>query len=113
MPLFYISFATDDALLGATVVEAANEAGAFIVATARGLNPGGQAAMLAVPDDLTDDETKEMLSYLNRLVGKDEIRANGGARLKDTPQQIQDRFEEQATVVCNDCNQPPKQGRIH
>jgi hypothetical protein len=102
--LFYISFATDAGFRGATVVEAANEANAVIVASRLGLNPGGEAAVLAIPADAGARELAEILSYKNRLVGKDELVANGARKLRDLPGNMQAAIADAATVVCEDCN---------
>jgi hypothetical protein len=98
---FYISFAADH-FLGATVVQAQDEASALAEATRRGLNPGGEAAIIHVPPEAR--QNPDMLAMVNRLVGEDEMLAMGARRLGDLPERIQERFEEEATVVCGDRN---------
>lgn len=104
MPLFYISFATDEGFRGATVVEANTETGALRRATELKLNPGGQAAILEIPENFPARSMAEMLSYKDRLVGKEELLRNGAIRKGDLPEDVQDRVEDAATVVCEDCN---------
>lgn len=97
MKLFYISFATDTEFLGATVLESYNEADALAEATQHGLNPGGQAAILELPyEALLAPDIKIMQG---RLVGKEEMKANGAISHKDLSHEMQDRFEAGAGVV--------------
>ena len=103
--LFYISSATDSGFLGATVIEAYDAAKAIAKATALCINPGGEAAILEVPDGLTPKETAEMLSYKDRLVSKAELLSHGARRVADLPQNMQDAVNNASSVVCADCNQ--------
>lgn len=105
MKLFYISFATDDGFLGATVIAARSATNALTVASAKGLNPGGVAAILPVPDNIPAAGRAEMLSYHNRLVTKAELMSRGAVRLGDLPNDMQDKFRDHATTVCKDHNQ--------
>jgi len=102
MAYFYISFATDEGFRGATVVEAYSEEDALEEATKLNLNPGGEAAILEIPPDIVSNP--DMLAMRNRLVGKDEMLANGAKRQADCSDEIQDAFEAAATRVCADCN---------
>lgn len=107
MTYFYISFAMPKkagGFRGATVVEAENAESAVAVATLRGLNPGGEAAILEVPSQYENNQ--EFTSYRNRLVSKEEILGLGGKRLADLPQAMQDRFGVEVTLVCSCCNPP-------
>ncbi len=107
MPYFYISFAMPKAeggFRGATVVEAGNAKSAIAAATLRGLNPGGEAAILEVQGEY--EGSQEMLSMRNRLVSREELLRNGGARLGDIPKYMREIFEDSATVVCSCCNPP-------
>jgi hypothetical protein len=104
--LFYISFATDEGFFGATVVAGEDEIDAIATATILRLNPGGEAAVLEVPDDLTREDRVEMLSYRNRLVSKEELVRHGAKRLTDLSNEMQGAYEEACTVVCKECNQP-------
>jgi hypothetical protein len=75
--LFYLSFADPEKpkgqqFLGATIVEAGTEVLAVAEAWLRGINPGGEVAIVDLhlsPDDLPS----ECASYLNRLVPREEI----------------------------------------
>lgn len=102
MSLFYISFATDKGFRGATVVSAADDAAALAEATRRGLNPGGEAAIIAVPPEAEDHP--DMARLLNRLAGRDEMIAEGGKRLGDCSDDVQSCFDAAASRACNDCN---------
>lgn len=107
MARWYISFATSidmGGFRGATVVEADDEKGALAVATLRGLNPGGEAAILFVPPEAYGEP--DMAVMLNRLVGKEEMLAMGAKRHGDLPQEMQSRFDHEATFVCSCCNPP-------
>lgn len=103
--LYYISFATDACFLGATVVMAKDKTGALSEANRLGINPGGEAAILDMPPNLSAAGLAEMLSYRNRLVTKDELLSNGAQRVGDAPCTVQDGFNREATIVCEDCNQ--------
>lgn len=99
---WYISFAASDGFRGATVVEANDEKGAFSEATMRGLNPGGEAKILRIPD--ANYDTTDTRRMLNRLAGKLEMMANGGQRLGDLPSSVRERFDHDTICVCEDCN---------
>lgn len=99
-PLWYISFATDEGFRGATVVEGASAEDALTEATGRGLNPGGQAAILPVPEPTPPDAAR----YLNRLVGKEELIADGGRRHGDLPPDMQHKIAHAGEFVCASCN---------
>lgn len=107
MTYWYLSFALDAArggFRGATVVEARDEMSALATATMRGLNPGGEVAILEImPDEVDDADVKAML---NRLVGREEMDAMGGRRHGDLPQNIQHAFEGDALFICEECNHP-------
>ena len=111
--LFYISFATDAGFRGATVVEADSESDAIAVASRLGLNPGGEAAILAVPPDLPADGRAKVLSYQNRLVGKAEILSHGGFRYGDCSEEMQDRVARVVTKVCAQCNVSSTERQTH
>lgn len=81
MPLFYISFAGDDGFRGATVVGAENEGAACDEARKRGINPGGQAVIIKIPDE--EETNPEVMSMLNRLIGKKELIDAGGKTLEE------------------------------
>lgn len=98
MTLFYISFATDAGFRGATVVRAENEQDALVEASFRGLNPGGEALILGIPE--SEANNPDMVSMLNRLVGADEMRAQGASKLRDQPLAIRERAQHEATFVC-------------
>ena len=102
MTHWYISFATDAVFRGATVVEATDAEDAIKVASDRGLNPGGEAAILEIP--LAAESKADLVAMKNRLVGKDEMLAMGGKRAADCSEEIQNKFNAQADVVCAGCN---------
>jgi len=81
---WYISFATRYRPLGATVVYAASAEAALVKATKFGLNPGGEAAILPVPDA----RVTEAMVMLNRLVSADEILNNGGHQAPARPDAV-------------------------
>jgi hypothetical protein len=92
---FYISFASLGGHLGSTVVQADDVDGAFAEATARGLNPGGEAQIVPVPTDRS--EHPDLVAIRNRLVSKAELMQRGA---------ISSGYHEDAEVVCEDCNTP-------
>jgi hypothetical protein len=76
MSLYYISFATNEGFRGATVVDADSQSSAIEETIRLGINPGGEAAILALPSGMTPADRAEMLSYKDRLVTKEELLAN-------------------------------------
>lgn len=98
---FYISYANDK-FLGCTVVEAVSPEDALEEATKRGLNPGGEAAILGVP--VSEYNNPEMLSLENRLVGKEEMMAQGAHRYGDLSDENKEKFNEAVISVCEECN---------
>jgi len=102
MSYFYLSFATDAGFLGATVVEARDAEDAIAVATALGLNPGGEAAIFEVPPEALDEP--DLKALIGRLASREEMIAQGGQRLGDLPGDIQDDIRAVAARVCADCN---------
>lgn len=102
---FYISFADDVRFFGATTVMASSPEDALGKATAMGLNPGGEAAILEVPEEAWGEP--DFIAMKNRLVRRDEMMTNGGARLADLPADAQEAINDAATKVCGDCNPCP------
>lgn len=103
MTYFYISFATDEGFRGATVVQADDAAGAVEEATTRGLNPGGEAAIMEIPPEAESEP--DMLAMVNRLVGREEmIKEQGGQRLGDMSDDMKSAFKDAIDVVCDGCN---------
>ncbi len=100
MTLWYLSFATDEEFLGATVVKAVTAEGAVDETITRGLNPGGEIAMIEVPRGSENDPN--ILRLLDRLVGKDELMANGGQRLGDMTPEEREQFD--ASWAHEQCN---------
>jgi hypothetical protein len=98
IPWFYISFArakADGGFLGGTVVQADDAPSALAEATRRGLNPGGEAQIIRVPDENIEQPT--VVALRNRLASKAELLARGEHR---------GGYHERAQVVCDDCNEP-------
>jgi hypothetical protein len=114
MTFFYISFAGEEGFRGATVVAERNIERALRKTWRLGINPSGEAAILTLPEECENDpETMEEITrMLNRLVPKDELIAHGATRHADLPQELKERFEEAAAIVCSCCN-PPKSLRCH
>lgn len=81
MNLYYISFATETEFLGTTVVEGVSENNALEVATNNGLNPGGQAAILCVPEQCYELPDVAPLKY--KLFNKEQMKALGATRHGD------------------------------
>lgn len=104
MTFFYISFATDAGFLGATIVKADDEQDALVEASFLGLNPGGEAMILATPDEIKDQPDFEML--FNRLASRAEMTARGGRRRADLPEDMKKALDHAAEFVCVDCNVP-------
>jgi len=98
MRWFYISFGSfEHGHLGSTVVQAADVAGALAEATARGLNPGGEAQIIPVPPERS--EHPDLVAIRNRLANKHELMGRGAtARV----------YHENAEVVCEECNDENK-----
>jgi hypothetical protein len=65
---FYLSFADDDGFHGAVIVEARGEAHALQQCHRLGINPGGQVALFAVPEDAPLPDAAK-----NRLLSKEDL----------------------------------------
>lgn len=91
MTLWYISFADKLGFRGATVVKSASANGALATATARGLNPGGEAWIIPVPQDA--DADPGVLAMYNHLLSAQECAAIGGKPLAECPSVMQERFQ--------------------
>lgn len=77
---FYISFASHArGHLGSTVVEASDEKNAIGVATARGINPGGEAMIQRITKKQNKLPIIESLRY--RLLSKEELKVQGAVRI--------------------------------
>jgi hypothetical protein len=95
---FYISFArakAEGGFLGGTVVQADDALSALTEATRRGLNPGGEAQIIRVPDANVENPT--IVALRNRLASKAELSARGENR---------GGYHEAGEVVCKICNEP-------
>lgn len=69
---YYISFADDDGFLGGCYVEAVHEHNAIMVATLRGINPGGEAKIIgALPREMVEEHVLAKDRY--RLLTRDEM----------------------------------------
>lgn len=99
MTFWYLSFATETANLGATIVEAASEESAFATATMRGLNPGGSVMIWEIPVG-----AEEIKALFNRLASPAELRALGGRKIGDLPADLKRYAETTASEVCECCN---------
>lgn len=110
MPYFYLSFASDKAgFLAATIVEANSAATVVDVATAKGLNPGGEVLILPAPEglELTDFERTTLL---DRLASRQELESSGqftsSKNLNDQDRALVDRH---AIAVCEGHNKVTRQ----
>lgn len=101
MPYFYISFATDEGCRGATVVYAGTPEEAIAETNRRSINPGGEAAILELQDEI---KAPEVLAMMNRLVSVEELVAGGSEKLSDLPEETRNGIEDHAVAVCNECN---------
>jgi hypothetical protein len=101
--LWYISFASDEGFLGATVVRAPDPSSAVARATQLGINPGGEAALFQVP--MGDDA----MVMLNRLVPYEELKAGGGKKLSEMSPEERADFADFADRICEECNT----GKLH
>lgn len=99
---FFVSFATRDAFLGATIVEASSPQEAIEVATMLGRNPGGEGAVLHIPAEARNEP--DFAVYRTKLVGRGEALAMGGERLGDVSEEEREAFEREAYRLCEDCN---------
>jgi hypothetical protein len=86
------------------VIDAIDEFDAVAITHVLKINPGGEAAILEMPEGMNASEHAEMLSYKDRLVTKEELVANGAKRMADLPEYMQDRFEEEAVKICDECS---------
>lgn len=93
MTWFYISFADRAGFRGGTVVEANDDGDAVHVATARKLNPGGEAMVVQVPADKIDAPDIVGLRY--RLADKTELLGGGGFVAP----------HRHGAIVCEQCNE--------
>ena len=93
MKMFWLSFADDNASLGAAVVEANSVADALSQASRRGINPGGEVAAVEVPAEYFD----RLRPYRNRLMSRAECERVFG------PSMPAEHIYEQGTIV----NQEP------
>src|SRR5262249_12594558 len=94
MTWFYVSFASKAAgHLGSTVVEADTSKSALAVATMRGLNPGGEAMIVAI--HLAREHFPDRVALRNRLASKAEPVAMGA---------ISGGRRDDADYACEDCN---------
>ena len=94
MKLFYISFANRK-FLGAVLVNAETTLEALKSATEQGLNPGGSAMIIVVPDHLV--QTFEPLR--GRLLSEQQI-----VELGPVIRGIPINRDVEYNVVCEDCN---------
>lgn len=76
--LYYLSFATADRFLGATVVEADDAIGAVARAHELKINPGGEVMIIEVPKDL--EARPDVALLRDRLADEAEMRSRGGKK---------------------------------
>jgi hypothetical protein len=95
MGWFYISFADRKGFRGGTVVQAKDAPGALAEATKRGLNPGGEAQIIRVPN--ANIENPNIVALRNRLADRNEMltQREGHAGMRHP----------KGTFVCDDCNE--------
>lgn len=101
--LWYISFATQSAFLGATIVEADSADDALAKTRRLGINPGGEAAIMALSASANEHPMTRFM--MNRLCSKAEIESYGPiVRTGDMTDEQREVFERAATIACDDCN---------
>lgn len=80
---YYISFATDDAFLGAIIIKAANEKEAYT--NSRKLSPGGQMVAIPIPPEHLHQFP---MSLRDRLLDEKTIREElSGLSMKEAEEQ--------------------------
>ena len=100
---YWISFATDGACLGVCIVTATSHAAAILIASLLGINPGGEAMISAMPD--TEIARNEAARYgRNRLITTAELKSGGAKKIKDLPQETQDKLQSRV-AACEFCNE--------
>lgn len=67
---WYLSFASEAAFLGGVIVEAASKVGAVRQASRLGINPGGEALVMAI----SDDDPLPAPEFRNRLLTVEDLR---------------------------------------
>lgn len=109
--LYYMSFCdvtrpTGQQFLGATLVEAAGPTEAHVEATLRGLNPGGEIALVHIEVDSLDALPGRGRSYLNRFVPREEVMA-------DMPEPVNPSYADlediRSATIGQCCNPPVRQ----
>lgn len=97
MNLYYISFASETKFLGATVVEGISETNALEIATNNALNPGGQAAIIYIPEELHNEPDVAPLKY--KLFSKEQMEALGAKRHGDLSNELKIALEYHAVAI--------------
>lgn len=88
MPMYYLSFATPDRSLGATVVAADDEYEAIQKSHRLKINPGGEVLIIELPEELETEP--EIIACLNKLMTREECEQLGAKRLADmTPEELE------------------------
>lgn len=111
MTEFYISFATADEFRGGTIVTAIDQEAGLAVATSMGRNPGGEALIVEVPAEVSEEPDVQILR--TKLAGREEMIAMGGCRRRDLPEDVKDKIEDSAVTVCEDCNEGNSETKAH
>lgn len=95
MHRYYMSFA-QDGFLGAIITEADSEEEAYGSTLYNRINPGGEVAIVQIPDEATNVPDRE---YFDKLLNKEQLDGLFGAAnlTKGAP-------PSDATVVCSACN---------
>lgn len=107
---WYITFATEERSLGATVIENETATGAILEATSRGLNPGGLVALVELPDEMFA-ERPFLVTIINRLASAEELKANGCCKYDDLDADDKRAIDEDALYGCSECNEAIRQGK--
>jgi hypothetical protein len=102
MAYWYISFANTQGFRGATVVKAISANSALAEATRRGLNPGGEAAILQIPKH--QENESDVIAMTNRLLTVRRMEALGAKPVLQMPPAIQNAFDADAEKVCAQLN---------
>lgn len=94
---FYISFGTEDAFLGATVVEGVDAENALQNATRAGLNPGGEAMILFITSE--EAGAFDMQAIFNRLATLEEMKSLGGNASRSISDDALAKLQRDATII--------------
>lgn len=98
MPTYWISFTKPDiGNVGVCIVDAANEDKAIKKTHVLGINPGGQAALLVMPSEASEEVGRWGKDH---LILPEDLKKAGYSKLGDLDNDTRVAIEEQTTKVC-------------